>query len=147
MLNSEKLCINESYTLPVENRLVAGQKTSQNVASQTGDLYLVKETEKIYVLLESLLPQICPVIALNKNGFLFQYVDTGDSKLYSKTLDILKSGEGVLIDGLEIVSLSHVESGISATSEFTTIRHCYAEIVAPDFQKKTQMEFLVRRIC
>ena len=147
MLNSEKLCVNESYALPVEKRLGAGQKNNRNIASQTGDLYLVKETEKIYVLFESLLPQICPVIALNKNGFLFQYVDTGDSTLSSKTVDILKSGEGVLIDGLEILSLSHVESGISSTSEFTTIRHCYVQIAAPDFQKKTQMEFLVRRIC
>ncbi|MBU0995629.1 MAG: hypothetical protein KJ737_24305 [Proteobacteria bacterium] len=146
MLNSENFRINESYALSVNRGYAAKQdKGSNDYFFEGGDLRVFKENEKFYVLFESLSPQICPIVAMSKKGFLFQFVDTGYTQLEPTCFDILRSGEGILMERLKAGSITLVKSENTSQSEFTSTKYCFVSIEALSFHQKTKMEFFIRK--
>jgi hypothetical protein len=146
MLNSENLRVNESYPLSLgQGSAPLLEGLSHERFIEDNQLRILKETEKLYLVFESLSPQICPVIAMNKKGFFFQYVDTGDVSLDAAQFDILRSGGGVLMEGVMAREITRVKSESAIRSEFTFTRYCFVSVQTLSFHQKTGMEFLIRK--
>lgn len=146
MLNSDNLRVNESYPLSLGHGsapLIEGPSNESFI--EENHLRLIKETEKLYLVFESLSPQICPVLAMNKQGFLCQYVDTGDISLEASRFDIFRSGGGILIDGVMAQNITPVKSQSVNHSEFTFTRYCFVSVQTLSFHQKTGIEFLIRK--
>ena len=152
MLNREELYPNESVSFPVIGDYKSpSEKIFGTVICDNGKFRQkfrkVNENVQFYAVIEDMTPQICPIIAMNMHGLIFDYVDTdldGSFEAASK-LSILQIGNGFGFEGIPFSMVSETEVVNKYTTEFRKTRRCTIEFLSLSMNQRKHLELCIQK--
>lgn len=149
LLHTEEIIPNESVTFPtIGNYKTKTEKMIEPVNCNKEKFLKIKEGQEFFIVINELAPQICPVVAINNSGLIFEYVDTGIGVNDSSKLDMIHIGNGFCFENIGFTIVGKAEILNKHTTEFTKFMRCNVKFHAlTDIEKKKLENHINRYTC